>query len=162
MPSRLSPLLLGLSAAASLGACASMPDSGPPPEVNVGRHHIEVAQTGERLEIETASGTLTTKARSDIAGFASAYLRLGHGALILSTPTGGADSAADVAREARLALLESGVTSGAAWTARITMLAMVPLSLYAGKKMLRLAGWPRRCPDMERTTTLPRTAVDGN
>ena len=35
---------------------------------------------------------------------------------------------------------KSGVSSDAAWTARITMLAMVPLSLYAGKKTLRPAG----------------------
>jgi hypothetical protein len=33
------------------------------------------------------------------------------------------------------------VISDAAWTARITMLAMVPLSLYAGKKTLRPAGF---------------------
>jgi hypothetical protein len=35
---------------------------------------------------------------------------------------------------------KSGVSSDAALTARITMLAMVPLSLYAGKKTLRPAG----------------------
>jgi hypothetical protein len=35
---------------------------------------------------------------------------------------------------------KSGVSSEAALTARITMLAMVPLSLYAGKKTLRPAG----------------------
>jgi hypothetical protein len=34
------------------------------------------------------------------------------------------------------------VSAVAAFTARITMLAMVPPSLYAGKKMLRLAGFP--------------------
>ena len=37
---------------------------------------------------------------------------------------------------------KSGVRSEAALTARITMLAMVPLSLYAGKKTLRPAGLP--------------------
>ena len=35
---------------------------------------------------------------------------------------------------------KSGVSSAAACTARMTMLAMVPLSLYAGKKTLRPAG----------------------
>ena len=35
---------------------------------------------------------------------------------------------------------KSDVNSAAALTARITMLAIVPLSLYAGKKTLRLGG----------------------
>ena len=43
---------------------------------------------------------------------------------------------------------KSGVSSDAAWTARITMLAMVPLSLYAGKKTLRPAGFSAGEADM--------------
>jgi len=43
---------------------------------------------------------------------------------------------------------KSGVSSEAVLTARITMLAMVPLSLYAGKKMLRPAGVRGGAPDM--------------
>src|SRR5436189_3906556 len=35
---------------------------------------------------------------------------------------------------------KSDVTSAAVFTVRMTMLAMVPLSLYAGKKTLRLSG----------------------
>ena len=35
---------------------------------------------------------LTDKARSDLHDFAASYLRYGHGALILSTPSGGANA----------------------------------------------------------------------
>src|SRR5713101_3737321 len=44
---------------------------------------------------------------------------------------------------------KSGVSSEAALTVRITMLAMVPLSLYAGKKTLRPAGFAAGDADMQ-------------
>src|SRR5205809_7142776 len=45
---------------------------------------------------------------------------------------------------------KSGVSSEAVFTARITMLAMVPLLLYAGKKTLRPAGFSAGAADMKR------------
>ena len=44
---------------------------------------------------------------------------------------------------------KSGVSSEAVLTVRITMLAMVPLSLYAGKKTLRPAGFGAGDADMK-------------
>lgn len=110
MKSRLS-LLLGLSA---LSACAGVPDPvGPPIASAMDRHRIEVAQTGERLDIAVSTDDvmLTHKARSDLADFASGYLRYGHGALIMSTPSGSpnADAASRLAHQTRLALAEAGV-----------------------------------------------------
>ena len=111
--SRLTSLLLGLSAAASLGACASMPDPQPPVASAADRHAISVEQAGERLEIPVAAGeaTLNPQALANIDRFASGYLRFGHGALILSTPSGDAnsESASLVAHQTRLALTEAGV-----------------------------------------------------
>lgn len=112
MSPRLSSLLLGLGAAASLGACASLPEPAPHASSHADRHPIAVEQTGERLEIDiSGEGGLTAKARDDIARFAGGYLRYGHGALILSTPSGSsnADAATLVAQQARLALVHSGV-----------------------------------------------------
>src|ERR1700752_4690030 len=45
---------------------------------------------------------------------------------------------------------KSGVSSAAVLTVRITMLAMVPLSLYAGKKTLRPAGLLAEGADMSK------------
>lgn len=118
MSSRLSSLLIGLGAAASLGACASMPEPTDPPVSSAAdRHHVQVTETGARLEIEIGAnaGALSHKARSDIDGFAGGYLRYGHGAMVLSTPSGASnsDAAALVAQQTRMALQESGVTYNA-------------------------------------------------
>lgn len=116
MNSRLPVLLLGLSA---LGACAGVPA---PPE---GRavssaadlHRIEVMQTAQRLELAVAPGDmqLSPEGRAELRALASAYLRFGHGALVLSAPVGGdnADAAALVAHEARMALVDAGVSYAA-------------------------------------------------
>lgn len=106
-------LLLGMSA---LTACAGVPA----PDTNYAAtpsaadtHRIEVTQQEDRLDVSVAAGdvALTNKARSDLASFASGYLRYGHGALILSTPSGGpnANSASIVANETRMALTEAGI-----------------------------------------------------
>jgi len=116
MSSRLPILLIGLSA---LGACATSvaPPPGPVVSDASDAHRIEVAQTTARLEIsvDAASPRLTDKAKSDLTDFAVSYLRLGHGALILSTPSGGdnSDAASTVAGQARMALVNAGVAYGA-------------------------------------------------
>jgi pilus assembly protein CpaD len=115
MKSRLPLLALGLSA---LGACASVPEPvGPPVSSSADRHRIEVTQTAERVEIPVSGGdeTLSPGARASLRAFAGNYLRYGHGALVLSSPSGGAnaDAASVVANEARMALVESGVSYAA-------------------------------------------------
>src|SRR5262249_50423771 len=51
----------------------------------------------------------------DLHDFASAYLRYGHGALILSTPSGSANASAAsmLAGQTRMSLVDSGVSYGA-------------------------------------------------
>jgi pilus assembly protein CpaD len=115
MKTRLPLLALGLSA---LGACASVPDPvGPPVSSAADRHRIEVTQTAERVEIPVASGdeALSPGARASLRTFAGNYLRYGHGALVLSSPSGAgnADAASVVANQARMALVESGVSYAA-------------------------------------------------
>jgi pilus assembly protein CpaD len=116
MSSRLPLLLIGLSA---LGACATSvaPPPGPVVASAADAHRIEVTQTTARMEIAVDPGNprLTDKAKGDLADFASSYLRLGHGALILSTPSGGnnADAASTVAGQARMALVNAGVAYNA-------------------------------------------------
>lgn len=117
MKSRLPLLLAGLSA---LGACASVP---PPPEgmrptpTAADNHQIQVTQTAARLEVPVAAGdvSLSQDSRAQLRGFASGYLRYGHGALVLSTPSGAAnsDAASIVANEARMSLVEAGVSYAA-------------------------------------------------
>ncbi len=115
MKSRFPLLMLGLSA---LGACASVPAPELPlASSSADRHRIEVEQTAERFEIafSSADAALSPKSRADLGAFASGYLRYGHGALIVSTPAGGANAEAAplLAAETRKALLEAGVSYAA-------------------------------------------------
>ena len=116
MSPRLPMMLIGLSA---LGACATSvaPPPGPVVSDASDAHRIEVTQTTARMEIsvDPANPRLTDKAKDDLTAFATSYLRLGHGALILSTPSGGdtADAASTVAGQARMALVEAGVSYAA-------------------------------------------------
>lgn len=100
----------------ALGACATPPD-GPPAPTRADQHRIAVSQSGERLDIAAPAGALTLDAqtKTQVSDFASVYLRQGHGALILSAPSGGAnaDAASRLAHETRMALMESGVSSSA-------------------------------------------------
>jgi pilus assembly protein CpaD len=115
MSSRLPLFLLGLSA---LGACASVPDpQGPPTASAADRHRIEVTQSAERLEIPVSADdtALSPQARARLHAFAGGYLRYGHGALVMSTPSGGANSeaASQMAAHARRALVDAGVSYAA-------------------------------------------------
>jgi pilus assembly protein CpaD len=117
MSSRLPLALLSFSA---LGACATSaipPTNIGPAPTRADSHVIEVTQAAARLEIDVSpqDTMLTDKARSDLHDFAAAYLRYGHGALILSTPSGGANAGAAsmLAGQTRMSLVESGVSYGA-------------------------------------------------
>ena len=117
MKSRLPFFIAGLSA---LGACASVP---PPPEgirataSAADLHRIEVTQSSERMEVPVASGdtALSPASRAHLHAFAGGYLRYGHGALVLSTPSGGAnaEAASVMANETRRALVDAGVSYAA-------------------------------------------------
>ena len=112
MKLRLPVLFAG--AAVALGACASAEaPKGPPLSSLADRHVINVEQSGARLEVAVHKGdtTLDQKSRDDIRSFAGGYLRGGHGALILSSPSNGtdSDSAALMTQQARLALVDAGV-----------------------------------------------------
>lgn len=80
-------------------------------------HHISVSQTSARLELPVADGdnALSNDARAQLENFASGYLRYGHGALVLSTPSGAKNSgsASSVAGDARRALVDAGVSYAA-------------------------------------------------
>ncbi len=115
MKARLPLLALGLSA---LGACASVPapPAGLQPTPSTADYHrIEVTQTAERLEVPVAVGSLSPTARQQLRAFASGYLRYGHGALVLSTPSGApnSDDASVLANETRNALVEAGISYAA-------------------------------------------------
>jgi len=117
MKSRLPMLLIGVSA---LAACASVQ---PPPEgmaatpTAADHHRIEVTQTAERMEIPVSANdvALSSASRAQLNAFAGGYLRFGHGALVLSTPSGGAnaEAASVLANETRMALVSSGVSYAA-------------------------------------------------
>lgn len=111
MTPRFSVMLLGFTA---LSACASVPDPvGPPFATSADRHEITVEQVSERLAIGVTPGdvSLSQGSRAEIQMFVGGYLRYGHGAMVLSTPSGAnnADAAALVAHETRLALSDAGV-----------------------------------------------------
>lgn len=115
MKTRLPLFILGVSA---LSACASVPTpTGAPVAGAMDRHEINVTQGAERLEIPVSTGAaaLPADAQAQLSGFASGYLRYGHGALILSTPSGSAnsDSASVLANETRRALVDAGVSYAA-------------------------------------------------
>jgi pilus assembly protein CpaD len=112
MNTRLS-LLAGISAL-SLGACATAPEyADHAPSSAADRHRIEVAETGERVEIPVAPGdvALTRDADIHLRNFASDYLRFGHGSLVLSTPANSdnAESAVLLSQQARMTLVDAGV-----------------------------------------------------
>lgn len=116
MNARLPFFLFGLSA---LGACASVPPppDGPATPTAADHHRIEVSQTLERLEVPISPGdiALSAASRAQLRSFASGYLRFGHGALVLSSPSGAAnsDTASILANETRNALVEAGVSYAA-------------------------------------------------
>ena len=77
------------------------------------QHKISVSTGAERLELPIAAGdtAISIDQASSIESFARLYVRQGHGALVMSTPAGGAnaDAAALISQDVRLRLASSGV-----------------------------------------------------
>lgn len=109
----LSTLVGGACAALSLSACVAIPKEEPPPPTRADRHAIAVAQTGARLDVAVTANdfALTMEQRGQLDSFAREYLRGGHGPIVLSAPSGGAnaDAAARLSHEIRMRLTEAGV-----------------------------------------------------
>jgi pilus assembly protein CpaD len=117
MKSRLPLLVLGLSA---LTACAGVPK----PDVNAiaaptaaDRYEPTAEAAIQRLEIPVSAGqsALGSAEHARLRAFANDYLRYGHGALVLDTPSGAAnaEAASVVAADARRALADAGVSYAA-------------------------------------------------
>lgn len=111
------PLLMASLAALSACAAVPKPPPGPATPTAADNHRITVAASTQRMEIAVAAGdmSLSPQTRAELRQFASHYLRAGYGALVVSTPAGGAngDAAVLVAQEARMALSEAGVSYAA-------------------------------------------------
>lgn len=99
---------------ASLAACATpaAPENADLTTL-ADRHKIAVIQSAERLDVPVAQGdeTLSGAAARTVDQFAKSYIQIGHGAIILSTPSGGAnaDEASRLAQAIRLRLAQGGV-----------------------------------------------------
>jgi pilus assembly protein CpaD len=107
-------VLLALSAAAC--ATPQMVKDGKAVASSADLHEITVAQTGARLEVPVGpGGAMTPDAAAKINEFGATYRAVGHGPLIVSTPSGSgdSDSAARMAQATRMALSEGGVTFAA-------------------------------------------------
>lgn len=116
MKTRLPVIAIGLSV---LGACAGVPepDTANPLASAVDRHMPTAEAAIQRLEIQVEPGEAALDAgeRARLNAFADDYLRYGHGALVLETPSGGpnAEAASVVAADTRRALMDAGVSYAA-------------------------------------------------
>lgn len=117
MTPRLPLFILGLSV---LGACAGVPEpdlTRAPMPTAADRHMPSAVQAIQRHEISVAPDqtALSEADRSRLRAFAGDYLRYGHGALVMETPSGGAnaEAASQVAADARRTLADAGVSHGA-------------------------------------------------
>ena len=104
----------------ALAACAGIPkpDMDRVATPTVADRHQPTAQAAvQRMEIAVAPGQMELGAtdRAQLQSFANDYLRYGHGALVLSTPSGdaNADAASVLANQTRMSLVESGVSYAA-------------------------------------------------
>jgi pilus assembly protein CpaD len=110
---------LALLLTLSLAACATprMVKQGQSVATEADLHQITVTQTGARLEVPVAgaSGAINAEAVTQLNAIGANYRALGHGPLMVSTPTGSgdADSAARVAQAVRMQLVDGGVSFAA-------------------------------------------------
>ncbi len=98
----------------SLTACAtpSMVKQGKSVATEADLHAITVTQAGVRLEVPVtgANGAVSAETIAQLNQFGANYRAVGHGPLMVSTPTGSsdADSAARVSQAVRMQLVDSG------------------------------------------------------
>jgi pilus assembly protein CpaD len=102
----------------SLAACATpkMVKEGKSVPTEADLHEITVTQSGVRLEVPVgADGAVGAESAAQLNEFGVNYRALGHGPLMVSTPTGSgdADAAARVAQAVRLQLVNNGVSYAA-------------------------------------------------
>jgi pilus assembly protein CpaD len=104
-------LLLALSAAACATPRSVEMQKSVATEADL--HEIAVSQSGARLEvpISAANATVAPELGAQIDEFGSSYRAVGHGPLLVSTPTGSgdADAAARIAQAVRMQLVDKGV-----------------------------------------------------
>ncbi len=106
------PLTLALGLAAS--ACAVKGDHTRLAGGLTGRadaHKISVEPASQRLELPVTTGAASAEDEARVESFARAYREFGHGTLLLSVPSGGAEEAAatHLAQAVRRRLAEGGV-----------------------------------------------------
>jgi pilus assembly protein CpaD len=110
---------LALLLTLSLAACATprMIKEGKSVGSAADLHEITVTQTGARLEVPVAGagGAINAETTAHLTEFGANYRAVGHGPLMVSTPTGSgdADTAARVAQAVRMQLVDGGVSFAA-------------------------------------------------
>lgn len=110
---------LALLLTLSLAACATprMVAQGKSVPTEADLHEITVSETGVRLEVSVAgaNGAVSAETAAQLNQFGSNYRAVGHGPLMVSTPTGSgdADAAARVAQAVRMQLVDNGVSFAA-------------------------------------------------
>lgn len=103
----------------SLAACATprMVAQGKSVATEADLHEITVTQSGVRLEVPVtgANGAVSAETAAQINQFGANYRAVGHGPLLVTTPTGSgdADAAARVAQAVRMQLVDTGVSFAA-------------------------------------------------
>lgn len=118
MKSRLPLLVVGLSALTTACAGVPKPDITATAAPTAADRHLPTAQAAiQRIEITVEPGQtqLDSNSQARLRAFANDYLRYGHGALVLDTPSnsGNAEAASIVAADTRRALADAGVSYAA-------------------------------------------------
>lgn len=129
------PLALLLALSATACATPEMVKQNRALSSSADVHEIKVTQAGQRLEVPVAAGgAMSAESMAQVQEFGAGYRAVGHGPLIVSTPSGGAnsDAASRMAQATRMALVESGVPfaaiAGATYDAAAAASAPVILS----------------------------------
>jgi pilus assembly protein CpaD len=113
MKQRLASTLAASVLAIAAGGCAHRATEKTNTPTIADNHKIVVTRADENLSLPVAAGddALSVDAQARVDTFARLYVRQGHGALVLSAPTGSdnAEAAGHIAREVRMRLAGSGV-----------------------------------------------------
>lgn len=106
------PLALVLALSAAACATPEMAKQNKALATSADLHAITVTQSGQRLEVPVVpGGAMSAESAAQVQDFGAGYRAVGHGPLMVSTPSGGAnsDAASRMAQATRMALVESGV-----------------------------------------------------